>query len=152
MIVDDDVDIRGVLAFTLEQAGFDVIEAKDGDEALKTIEQTPPSCVVLDLMMPDVDGFSVLRARRERGLAAGTRFLVLSARTADRDFHRAFELGADDYLTKPFHPDQLVSKIQGLLAAGQAELHQHRTEELEKAELLARVESAFDATPPPPEG
>ena len=143
LVVDDDPDIRNMLVFALEDAGFKVREAGDGESALTALEAQAPDLVVLDLMMPNVDGFGVLRGRRQRGLAPSTRFLVLTAKTAERDFVRGWELGADEYLTKPFDPDRLIQKVRDLLRTSTGVLQERRDAELQKAELLERLESAF---------
>ncbi len=129
---------------TLELGGYDVSEAPDAQTALAALDTEPPDCVVLDLMMPGGDGFHVLRIRRERQLAPSTRFLVLSAKTGDRDYLRAFELDADDYLTKPVDAAQLVAKIEYLLGATADERAERRAAELEKSKLINRVNKAFD--------
>jgi len=121
LLVDDDPDIRGMLAFTLDDYGFSVREAGDGAEAIAALEERPPDVMVLDLMMPNVDGFGVLKAMRERGLAPGTRVLILSCKVDERDLVRGYELGAHDYVTKPFDPDGLAATISSLLAS--APLH-----------------------------
>lgn len=143
LIVDDEPDIRGVLAFTLEDAGYSVREAGDGAEAIAALEDHAPDVLVLDLMMPGVDGFGVLRSRRQLGLASDTRVIILTAKTAERDYVRGWELGADEYLTKPFDPDVLLAKVQALLASSPEDLRHRREHELQKAELLERLESAF---------
>lgn len=144
LIVDDDDDIRAILAFTLEDAGFDVREAADGNQAVAALEARAPDCLVLDVMMPGFDGFSVLRARRQSNLAPEARVILLTARTAERDFVRGWELGVDEYLTKPFDPDELVVTVRKLLKSSMAQLHERRESELKKAELLERLESAFN--------
>jgi DNA-binding response OmpR family regulator len=149
LVVDDEPDIRAILAFSLETAGFVVREAANGAEALAAIQGAPPACLVLDLLMPGVDGFSVLRTRRQQGLAPEMRVLVLTAKTAERDYLRAFELGADEYLTKPFDPDVLVDRVRELLRSSPASLQRRREAELAKAELLDRLESAFLRPRPP---
>ena len=143
LIVDDDPDIRGILAFTMEDAGYVVREAGDGAEAIAAMEKRAPDCVVLDLMMPGVDGFGVLRSKRQLGLAPEARVLILTCKTAERDYVRGWELGADEYLTKPFDPDDLVEKVRALMRSTTAELQERREQELQKAELLERLESAF---------
>lgn len=143
LVVDDDSDIRGILSFTLEDAGYDVREAADGAQAVVALEHQAPDCLVLDLMMPGMDGFGVLQARAQLDLAPETRVLLLTAKTAERDFVRGWELGADEYLTKPFDPDQLVEAVARLLRSSPAQLRDRRRSELKKAELLERVESAF---------
>ena len=143
LIVDDDPDIRGMLAFALEDAGFRVREAGDGLQALSSLEEKAPDCMVLDLMMPNVDGFGVLRGKRQKGLAPSTRVLILTCKTAERDFVRGWELGADEYLTKPFDPDRLVNKVKERLSTSSSALQERREAELQKAEMLERLESAF---------
>ena len=144
LVVDDDADIRAILVFTLEDAGFDVREAADGAEAVAALQARPPDCLVLDVMMPGVDGFGVLRARRQYSLAPDARVVLLTARTAERDFVRGWELGADEYLTKPFDPDELIGTVNQLLKTSVNDLHDRREAELKKAELLERLESAFN--------
>jgi len=143
LIVDDDPDIRAILAFTMEDAGYTVREAGDGAEALAAMEQHAPDCLVLDLMMPRVDGFGVLRGKRQLGLAPDARVIILTCKTAERDFVQGWELGADEYLTKPFDPDELIDKVRELLRSSRAELQERREHEIQKAELLERLESAF---------
>jgi two-component system OmpR family response regulator len=144
LIVDDDRDIRGILAFTMDDAGYEVREAADGAEAIAAMEKRAPDCLVLDLMMPGIDGFGVLRSKRQLGLAPEARVILLTAKTAERDYVRGWELGADEYLTKPFDPDELLDRVAALLHASPAELQERREQELQKAELLERLESAFN--------
>jgi two-component system response regulator MprA len=143
LVVDDDPDIRGLLAFTLEDEGHDVRVAGDGEAALEALTVQPPDCMVLDLMMPGLDGFAVLRARRQQGLASDMRVLILTCRTAERDYVRGWELGADEYVTKPFDPEAVLARVSELLAISPAALTDRRNAELQKAELLDRLESAF---------
>jgi two-component system OmpR family response regulator len=143
LIVDDDPDIRVLLAFALEDSGFLVRQAADGAAALEALEQKAPDAVVLDVMMPGVDGFGVLRGMRERRLAPDTRVMLLTCKTEERDFLRGWELGAHEYLNKPFDPDALVARLRELLAADAEVLEARRASELQKAELLDRLEHAF---------
>jgi two-component system OmpR family response regulator len=143
LVVDDDPDIRGLLAFTLEDEGHRVRVAGDGEAALAAIAEQAPDCMVLDLMMPGLDGFAVLRTKRQQGLAPDTRVLILTCKTAERDYVRGWELGADEYVTKPFDPMQVVARVGELLAVAPKVLAERRDAELQKAELLDRLESAF---------
>jgi len=142
-VVDDDPDIRGLLRLTLESYGFSVREARDGVAALDALEERAPNGMVLDLMMPGVDGYGVLRAMRSRDLAPNTKVLILTCKTEERDFVRGGELGADEYLTKPFDPEVLVGRLRELLRTSAEVLQRRREAELQKAELLDRLESAF---------
>jgi DNA-binding response OmpR family regulator len=143
LIVDDDPDIRVLLAFTLEDSGFTVRHAGDGAAALAALEERPAELMVLDVMMPGIDGFGVLRAMRQNRLAPETRVLILTCKTEERDHLRGWELGAHEYLTKPFDPDDLVLRLKNLLAASPEQIEDRRTAELQKAELLDRLEAAF---------
>lgn len=117
LIVDDDPDIRSMLVFSLGDQGFSVREANGGVDALDQLAEKAPDCMVLDLMMPSVDGFTVLETCRERGLAPG-HVVILTARADQAALVRGWELGAEDYLTKPIDPDILAVKLHRLLAAG----------------------------------
>lgn len=150
LIVDDDADIRAILSFTLEDAGYDVREAADGAQAVVAMQHRAPDCLVLDVMMPGVDGFGVLRSRRRLALAPKTRVLMLTAKTAEKDFARGWELGADEYITKPFDPEDLLETVRALLEKSPGELNERRESELKKAELLERLETAFSRPPMTP--
>ena len=143
LVVDDDPDIRSLIRLTLESYGYTVREASDGQLALEALEEHAPDAMVLDVMMPRMDGFGVLRTMRQRELAPQTRVLVLTCKTDERDFVRGWELGADHYQTKPFEPIELVDTLADLIGTSTDTLHQRRQAELEKAELLDRLESAF---------
>ena len=143
LVVDDDPDIRGLIRLTLESYGYSVREASDGQMALEALEERAPDGMVLDVMMPRLDGYGVLRNMRQRELAPATRVLILTCKTEERDFMKGWELGADHYQTKPFDPTELVDNLQELLRTPTETLHGRRQAELEKAELLDRLESAF---------
>ena len=148
LVVDDDGDIRTMLRITLEDAGFVVREAADGYAALAALEEHAPDCMVLDLMMPKLDGFGVLKSIRQRDLAPRTKVMILTCKVEERDFARGWELGADEYITKPFEPDRLARKLDELLHTSPELLRKKREAELQKAELLDRVESAFSRPRP----
>ena len=114
LVVDDEPDVRALVASALGYAHTDlqVVEAGDGDEALELARRDPPDIVVLDLMMPLRDGFSVLEElRRESAVPV----IVLTARGLEHDKIRGLELGADDYMVKPFSPRELVARIQAVV-------------------------------------
>jgi DNA-binding response OmpR family regulator len=116
LIVDDDPDIRAMLGFTLGSE-FTVRFASGGAQAIDELATNPPAAMVLDVMMPDVDGYDVLEARRERGLAPHTHILMLTCKTDERDLVRSWALGADAYLSKPTDPEQIAAKLRAHLAA-----------------------------------
>jgi len=142
-VVDDDPDIRMLIRLTLESYGYSVREAGDGMQALEALAEHAPDAMVLDVMMPKLDGYGVLRTMRQREMAQHTKVLMLTCKTEERDFVRGWELGADDYRTKPFEPMELADNLGELLRTPAETLDQRRQEELEKAELLDRLESAF---------
>ncbi len=154
LVVDDDPDIRMLVAFALEDSGYTVRQASDGEAALVALEAKPPDAMVLDVMMPGTDGFGVLRGMRAKRIAPGTRVIMLTCKTEERDHLRGWELGADEYLTKPFDPEELVNRVKWLLQSSTEALASRREAELQKAELLDRLEAAFNksraatATPP----
>jgi DNA-binding response OmpR family regulator len=122
LIVDDDPDIRGMLSFTLVDLGFDVREAKDGDHALDELEAAAPDCMVLDLMMPVLDGFSMLETMRAKGLAPDTPVVILSCKSDEKALVRAWELGAVEFLSKPIDPYVLAEKIAAIVESSTATL------------------------------
>ena len=143
LVVDDDPDMCSVLAAALEAEGFEVTMARNAAAALEELGPAPPDAVILDVMMPGMDGFELLADVRQRGIAGGTRFLVVTCRTSERDHLRGWELGADDYLTKPVDVDVLGDRVRAVLAATDEELASRRSEELAKAALLDRLEAAM---------
>ena len=146
LIVDDDPSIRTMLAYVFSDVGYDVIEAADGLEALDVLRTSPPALMVLDLMMPVVDGVEVLRVRRADGLAQDTRILILTAKTDSQDAVWCWELGADEYLTKPVDPDRLLREGLMLLRRTPDELRDRRELGLTEAKRLDAMEAAFGPT------
>lgn len=142
-MVDDDASIRAMLGYVLHDAGYDVREAADGAEALQELLTDAPDCMVLDLMMPVVDGVEVLRRRLDLQLATRTRVLVLTAKTDTKDAVWCWELGADEYLVKPVDPERLAREVRQLLARTTTELRRRREVGLTDARERDRLEQAF---------
>ena len=115
LVVDDDAKIVRLVRTYLEREGFGVVTAADGPAALDAIERHRPALVVLDLMLPELDGRAVIRAVRRDDEAAATPILVLSARGSTLDRIAGLEDGADDYLPKPFSPAELVLRVKSIL-------------------------------------
>jgi len=113
LAVDDDPDLLLLLRSALQGDGLQTLVASDGRAALDLIGEEEPDVVLLDLMMPVLDGWGVLRSLAER--PSGPRVIVLSAKTADEDIARAFELGAAEYVVKPFDPDRLLGAVREVL-------------------------------------
>jgi DNA-binding response OmpR family regulator len=116
LVVDDEPDALEVLGFKLKEAGYAPIFAKDGNRAIAAARDERPALVVLDLMLPEVDGLEVCKILRRDPATAAIPILMLTAKAAEMDRVIGLELGADDYVTKPFSPRELVLRIKKLLA------------------------------------
>ncbi|HNS50277.1 MAG TPA: response regulator transcription factor [Anaerolineae bacterium] len=121
LIVDDDREIARLVRAYLEQSGYQVLVAYDGETALRMIRHDRPDLVVLDLMLPDRDGKDVTRVVRGDAAIAALPIIMLTARVEDYDKIVGLELGADDYVTKPFNPHELVARVRAVLRRAQAE-------------------------------
>lgn len=144
LVVDDDFELRSIVGFALRQGGYLALEAGDGTAALAAVETEQPALIVLDLNLPGGDGLALLPGLRARTAAP---VLVLSVRSAEEDVVRALDLGADDYLTKPFSPRTLLARIRALLRRAGVE----RPEPLEVGDLVLDLErrSARVGSAPP---
>ncbi len=116
LVVDDEPDALEILGFKLKEAGYTPIFAKDGNRAIAAARDERPALVVLDLMLPEVDGLEVCKILRRDASTASIPILMLTAKAAEMDRVIGLELGADDYVTKPFSPRELVLRIKKLLA------------------------------------
>jgi two-component system alkaline phosphatase synthesis response regulator PhoP/two-component system response regulator ResD len=119
LIVDDEKNIVDLARMYLEKEGFRVRSASDGARALDMIDRSPPSLVVLDLMLPGVDGWEICKRVRASQTYGDLPIIMLTARDDDIDKIVGLELGADDYLTKPFNPRELVARIKAILRRAQ---------------------------------
>jgi len=118
LVVDDEPDAIELLKVNLKSAGFDVTTAADGDEALKKARALLPDLIILDLMLPEVDGLEVCKILRRDQRISATPVIMLTAKAAEIDRVLGLELGADDYVTKPFSPRELVLRVKRLLRTG----------------------------------
>ena len=125
LVVEDEPDIRKLINYNLTQDHYKVIEAESGDQALKLIQRDKPNLVILDLMMPGMSGLEVCRTLRGQVETAKLPILMLTAKAGEADRVLGLELGADDYLAKPFSPRELVARVRAILrranGAGQTE-------------------------------
>ena len=118
LVADDEKLMRELLEFRLTQRDFNPVLASDGREALQRLEDSEPDAVVLDMMMPVYDGLEVLRRMRASERHVNTPVIMLTARRGEKDIVGALELGANDYLVKPFMPEELLARLSRLLKAG----------------------------------
>jgi DNA-binding response OmpR family regulator len=120
LIADDDADIRELLAFKLQQEGFEVVTAEDGPGALSLAKEKLPTLAVLDISMPGMSGIDVCRLLRDDATTQSMLIIMLTARVQDADVAGGFSAGADDYIIKPFSPRELTLRIRALLGRTRA--------------------------------
>jgi sigma-B regulation protein RsbU (phosphoserine phosphatase) len=118
LVVDDEADISTILTLTFRRAGFQVTTARDGLEALEALEQALPDAVILDVMMPRLDGFETLRRIREQPRTRELPVIMLTAKSRVADRMRGFDHGADDYVGKPFEPPEILARVRSVLKRG----------------------------------
>ena len=119
LVVEDEPDIRELLRFNLEQDGFQVLEADEGELALALVRRERPALVLLDVMLPGMSGLDVCRALRQEEETAQVPIVILTAKTAESDKVVGLEMGADDYVTKPFSPRELLARVRAVLRRAQ---------------------------------
>ena len=118
LVVDDEPDAVELIEFNLKANGYDVATAADGEEALEKARALLPNLIILDIMLPEVDGMEVCKILRRDQRTSGIPIIMLTAKAAEIDRVLGFELGADDYVTKPFSPRELVLRVKRLLRTG----------------------------------
>jgi DNA-binding response OmpR family regulator len=116
LAADDDEDILQLVAFRLGRSGYRVLQARDGEEAVALALEHEPDLAVLDVGMPKLDGFEVVRRLRAHEATKGMPIIMLTARAQDTDVEEGFDAGANDYLRKPFSPQELKARVQAMLA------------------------------------
>jgi DNA-binding response OmpR family regulator len=115
LIVEDEADVLELIRYNLEQEGIDVEEARDGRNALRQIEKNAPDLLVLDLMLPEISGFEICRKVRASEYTRTLPIIIVTARSSEADKVLGLELGADDYVTKPFSPRELTARVKAVL-------------------------------------
>lgn len=115
LLVDDEPDIREIIRFNLTNEGYQVYESSNGEKAVKKAIEITPHLIIMDIMMPELDGISACEQIRSQPKLQSTVIMFLSARGEDFSYVAAFDAGADDYVTKPIKPKVLLSKVKGLL-------------------------------------
>ena len=115
MIVEDEASLVTMLRYNLEKEGYNVTEARDGEEALTVADETPPDAVILDWMLPRMSGIEVCRQLRRKPETRSVPVIMLTARSEETDKVRGLNVGADDYMTKPFSMPELIARVRALL-------------------------------------
>lgn len=118
LVVEDEPNVGEVVGLYLRRVGYDVVSVKDGRDALEILDKDFPQLIILDLMLPNVDGWEILNWVRAR---SNVPIIVLTARREERDRIAGLEMGADDYITKPFSPQELVSRVRAVLRRGRTD-------------------------------
>jgi two-component system alkaline phosphatase synthesis response regulator PhoP len=120
LVVEDEPDIRKLLHYNLAQEHFRVLEAEDGEQALKILKRDKPNLIILDLMLPGLSGLEICRTLREHPETARLPILMLTAKAGEADKVIGLEMGADDYLAKPFSPREMLARVRALLRRADA--------------------------------
>ena len=115
LLVDDEPDIREIIGFNLSNEGYQIHEAKDGEIAVKKAEEIIPHLIIMDIMMPNLDGISACEQIRRNPKLQATVIMFLSARGEDFSYVAAFDAGADDYVTKPYNTRELFARVKNLI-------------------------------------
>lgn len=123
MVVEDDQDIRELISYNLGKEGYTVVPVESGEQALKLIETANPDLIVLDIMLPSMDGIEVLRNLKQGSRHANIPVIMATAKSEDSDIITGLELGADDYIAKPFSPKVLIARVRSLLRRTQAKIN-----------------------------
>lgn len=121
LVVEDEPDIRKLVQYNLAQERFKVLEAEDGEQALKLLQREKPNLVILDLMLPGLSGMELCKLLRQRSETAGLPILMLTAKTGEADRVVGLEMGADDYLAKPFSPREMVARVRAILRRAESQ-------------------------------
>ena len=120
LVVEDEPDIRKLVQYNLTQERFNVLEAEDGEQALKLLQHEKPSLVILELMLPGLSGMELCKLLRQRSDTAKLPILMLTAKAGEADRIVGLEMGADDYLAKPFSPREMVARVRAILRRSEA--------------------------------
>ncbi|HEV2643820.1 MAG TPA: response regulator [Candidatus Elarobacter sp.] len=115
LVADDEPDVRELVVYRMKRSGYEVLEAKNGEEAFHLAVEHVPDLIVADVMMPRVDGYELTRRLRAEQATQRIPIILLTARTQEADVSQGFDAGADDYLKKPFNPDELVARVRAVL-------------------------------------
>lgn len=123
LIVEDDPDIAEMIAYNLGKEGYNIVSADNGEDAVARAQEEHPALIILDIMLPGMDGMEVCRTLKQADETRALPIIMLSARSQETDKVVGLELGADDYVTKPFSPRELIARIRAVLRRGRDSLH-----------------------------
>jgi DNA-binding response OmpR family regulator len=149
LIAEDDADVRRLVALALEGEDHEVVTAADGMEALHAMAERLPDLLLLDVMMPNLDGYGVLDHMASSGIKDHVRVMMVTAKGSERDAKRGLERGCDAYMTKPFDVIELLEKVAEMCSMSMGNLRAERLRELDKTRLLSQLESLLEGEAPP---
>jgi DNA-binding response OmpR family regulator len=152
LIAEDDPDVRRLVALALEGESHEVVTANDGMEALRAMAEGLPDLLLLDVMMPNLDGYGVLDHMTSSGIKEHVRVMMVTAKGSETDTKRGLERGCDAYMTKPFDVIELLDKVAEMCSMTMADLRAERQSELDKTRLLSQLESLLEEDRPPLSG
>lgn len=135
-VIEDEPDIREIMTYNLEREGFDVEACGDGEEGLELVRRTTPDLVVLDLMLPGVPGLDICRKLKTDPMTGAIPIVMVTAKSEESDIVLGLGLGADDYVTKPFSPKELVARIQAVLRRGPLKAEEEDRERLQRGAIV----------------
>jgi DNA-binding response OmpR family regulator len=135
LVIDDEPDVLELIEFNLKNAGYEVATAGDGEEALKKVRTLVPALIVLDVLLPGMSGMEICKILKRDPATAAIPIIMLTAKAAEIDRVLGLELGADDYMTKPFSPRELVLRVKGQLRR-KAEAPESRAEQINAGDLV----------------
>jgi phosphate regulon transcriptional regulator PhoB len=135
LVIEDEPDIRKLVQYNLTQERFNVLEAEDGEQALKLLQRERPNLVILDLMLPGLSGLELCKLLRQRSETAKLPILMLTAKAGEADRIVGLEMGADDYLAKPFSPREMVARVRAILRRSEAKPDMEAAPSYEKGPL-----------------
>jgi len=121
VVIEDESDILEVIAYNLRREGYEVVESQSGEDGLEKIEKSAPHLVILDLMLPEIDGIELCRRLKSDPLTAGIPVIMVTARGEESDIVLGLSMGADDYVTKPFSPRELVARVKAVMRRSRVE-------------------------------
>jgi DNA-binding response OmpR family regulator len=143
LVVEDQPEIRNLVVQILQESGYEVTATSDGERAIGLLGESDFDLVVLDVMMPQVDGYGVLRYIRSGGEMRSIAVLMLTALGSDREWLKALRYGAHDYLPKPFDPQELVQRVDDLVSMNPITRARYRESGINRSHLLAQLETSF---------
>jgi len=150
VVIEDEPDILEVIAYNLKREGYEVLESRDGEAALRQIGRHAPDLIILDLMLPSIDGIEICRRLRSDAVTRSIPVIMVTAKGEESDIVLGLGVGADDYVTKPFSPKELIARVRAVLRRGQPKEEAGKQDRIEKGWLtidLKRYEVKVDGKP-----